>query len=75
MAVVYKITNKINGKIYIGQTTRTFEQRWKEHCNDAMNFKDIYLFHNAIRKYGKENFECEILESNIPDELILDVED
>jgi predicted GIY-YIG superfamily endonuclease len=31
MAVIYKITNLINGKIYIGETTRSFNKRWNEH--------------------------------------------
>ena len=31
MAYIYKITNKLNGKIYIGQTSRTVQERWKEH--------------------------------------------
>lgn len=53
--IIYKITNKINGKIYIGQTTHSIEKRWKEHCRD----NDGCSIHNAIRKYGKENFTVE----------------
>lgn len=34
MAFIYKITNKINGKIYIGKTLKTIEGRWKEHLKD-----------------------------------------
>ena len=32
--VIYKILNQLNGKVYIGQTTRTLEQRWKDYIKD-----------------------------------------
>ena len=56
---IYKITNKINNKVYIGQSIRPIEQRFKRHINDACN--DILNTHfaRAIRKYGKDNFICE----------------
>ena len=54
---IYKITNLINGKIYIGQTTRTLQQRWIEHCKPSST--NCVLLHNAIQKYGKENFIIE----------------
>lgn len=54
--IIYRVTNMVNGKQYIGQTTRTLEQRWKEHCSNGS--KCTYL-HNAIVKYGKENFKVE----------------
>ena len=44
--IIYKITNKINGKVYIGQTVNSLQQRWREH----RNARDKNLFHNAIRK-------------------------
>ena len=49
--IIYKITNLINGKVYIGKTTRTIEKRWQEHCY----CKDNDLLHNAIRKYAGGN--------------------
>lgn len=55
---IYKITNKVNGKVYIGQTRYTIEFRWRQHLHK----KDHTYFHNAIRKYGTENFIVEILE-------------
>lgn len=57
---IYKATNKINGKIYIGQTV-DFEKRKKEHELDRRNKNSI--FHRAIDKYGIENFEWEIIDS------------
>lgn len=56
--IIYKITNKVNNKVYIGQTRYTLEFRWRQHQHK----KDNTYFHNAIHKYGIENFELEILE-------------
>lgn len=56
--IIYKITNKVNGKSYIGQTRYTIEFRWKQHQHK----KDNTYFHNAIHKYGVGNFSIEILE-------------
>jgi group I intron endonuclease len=52
---IYKITNLINNKCYVGLTTRSVEQRWKEHCSADS------LIGKAIRKYGIECFAIEIL--------------
>jgi group I intron endonuclease len=65
---IYKITNKINNKIYIGQSVN-IEQRFYTHCSDALNKYDNNYFHNAIRKYGKENFYIEIIEECSKEEL------
>lgn len=59
--IVYMVKNKINGKIYIGQTGRTLEERWKAHCYDSLYKDTNNLFHNAIKKYGPEQFEVEQL--------------
>ena len=56
--IIYKITNKVNGKSYIGQTRYTLEFRWRQHIHK----KDNTYFHNALHKYGTENFDLEILE-------------
>lgn len=56
---IYKITNIINNKSYIGQTI-DIERRFKEHCYNYQ--KDyISLINQAIKKYGKENFKIEEL--------------
>ena len=56
MIGIYKITNKLNGKVYIGQSV-DIDTRWRQH----INAKDNYAIHNAIKKYGKENFKFEVL--------------
>lgn len=56
---IYKVTNKINGMVYIGQTNRSIWKRWEEHCKPALKTRS-YLS-AAIQKYGKDNFSVEIL--------------
>lgn len=57
---IYKITNKVNGKIYIGQTKNSIKARFLEHCWSAYskNNTNIILY-NSIRKYGVDNFVAE----------------
>jgi group I intron endonuclease len=59
---IYKITNKINGHSYIGQSLN-IEQRWTEHkkCINNTESWDRSLY-KAIRKYGLDNFSWEIIE-------------
>ena len=57
MMGIYKITNLINKKCYIGQSVH-IERRFREHCNSNTN---SYI-HRAIQKYGKENFTFEVIE-------------
>lgn len=60
---IYKATNKINGKSYIGQTV-DFEHRKHTHIHRRDGYCDPNsIFHKAIDKYGEENFEWEILGS------------
>ena len=63
--LIYKITNMINNKVYIGQTTKSLEQRLKTHKRDSIS-KNSY-FYQAVRKYGWDNFSAEIIEDNITD--------
>lgn len=55
---IYKITNKINGMSYIGQTTMSVKRRWDYHCYDKST---CHVLSAAIKKYGKENFTVETL--------------
>lgn len=67
MGCIYKITNKINGKCYIGQTMKNDPvDRWKSHCSK----KTDSAIHLAIVKYGKNNFTLEVIDNtNTIDEL------
>lgn len=56
--LVYKHTNKINNKVYIGITSRTAQERWGHNGN---NYSTSPHFFSAIHKYGWDNFEHEIL--------------
>lgn len=58
--VVYCITNKVNGKKYIGQTTLPVLSRWSAHCNEYSGCRSIA---GAIKKHGKESFTVEVLRS------------
>lgn len=53
--IIYKITNNINNKCYIGQTTKPLKTRWREH----QLAKKQQAIHHAIQKYGVENFKIE----------------
>ena len=58
MYIVYQHKNKINGKVYIGITSQKPEQRWG---SQGCNYKSSPHFYSAIQKYGWDNFEHNIL--------------
>ena len=58
MYTVYQHKNKINGKVYIGITSQKPEQRWG---SQGCNYKSSPHFYSAIQKYGWDNFEHNIL--------------
>jgi group I intron endonuclease len=68
MYFVYRITNKINGKIYIGQTNNP-EKRFNQHKNFKSKWCVSYIS-RAIQKYGEDNFTFEIIEGNESREYI-----
>lgn len=71
MIGIYKITNKLNNKAYIGQS-HNIEERWREHKlrSFSLGYYDYNsCLHKAIRKYGVENFSFEILEKCEPEQL------
>lgn len=68
MAYIYKITNQINGKIYIGKTLGTIQERWKEHCKDFKKERcEKRPLYSAMNKYGIENFIIEQVEECSPE--------
>lgn len=72
MAYIYKITNIVNGKVYIGQTIRKPSLRWNEHKSESLcptaRHGYFYHLHCAIRKYGIESFVFEIIDECPDDE-------
>lgn len=58
---IYKITNLVNNKIYIGQTTRSVEDRWRDHCTLTKS-KHKSLIRLAVAKYGKQSFKIETID-------------
>lgn len=63
MGFIYKITNTINNKIYIGQTRRSVKERFNKHLYDCnRDGYDKYSLYRAMKKYGKENFIVETIE-------------
>lgn len=70
MGYIYKITNDINDKIYVGQTINTLEQRFYKHCWEAkQDCRNTSPLHLAIKKYGKEHFTISLLEECANDQL------
>lgn len=67
---IYKITNVQNNKVYIGQTIRPIKERFHRHINDALNNVLDTHFARAIRKYGKDSFIIEQIDTaSTQDEL------
>ena len=68
---VYVHINKINNKIYVG-STKNIEKRWE--CN-GVHYKTSTRFYNAVKKYGWDNFEHEIIASHLTKEEAYNFED
>lgn len=70
MGQIYKITNTINGKVYIGQTKYTADIRLRGHIADMdREGKQDYPLYRAFRKYGLQNFRLDVLEECESDKL------
>lgn len=69
MAYIYKITNDINNKVYIGKTITTITERWREHISDSKKERcKKRPLYDAMNKYGIEHFHIEEIEKCSADE-------
>lgn len=59
--LIYKVTNRKNGKVYIGQTSVGLDERWYQHVWHSKKDRQAYALQQAIRKYGANEFSCEAL--------------
>ena len=59
---VYLLTNTVNGKQYVGQTTRGAKYRWRDHQHDAKRRGNKSVLGRAIRKYGATSFTLMVLD-------------
>ena len=73
MAIIYKHTCLISGKCYIGQTVKSLERRWQEHCADA-KYNTRRKFMLALKKYGTIDWSHEILFESEDSRVINDKE-
>lgn len=58
--VIYLITNKIDGRQYVGQTVQSIKNRWKQHKCSKPKYNSA--IHHAIKKYGADNFRIEVID-------------
>lgn len=60
---IYKITNKNNGKIYVGKTIKSLEERFEQHKRNALEDEgNCMILYNAMLKHGVENFEISLID-------------
>lgn len=70
---IYRFTNLVNGKVYIGKTTRNPELRLQEHILDAVKGSN-HLIHRAIRKYGIAVFEYQVIYNTFDEHYLNEAE-
>ena len=70
MGLIYLATNKVNWKVYIGQTWRSLKERKYEHIKASRNGNSNMLFHKAISKHGIDNFDWTVLFESDDKELL-----
>ena len=76
IAAVYKLTNIINGKVYIGETSNFVDRMstYRSVSRGRTNKNNVDAIHTAVREYGFDSFAIEVLESSTDDERIKDYE-
>jgi group I intron endonuclease len=72
--IIYKVTNLVNGKVYIGKTINTLEKRKIQHISESNANRTKSIFHKALRKYGEDNFLWEIIDSAESENELFDKE-
>lgn len=74
MPCIYKITNTINNKIYIGQTKNSAQERFWKHCSNSRSSRDCYkrlYLYKSINKHGLEKFKIEVIIEGEYNKLLL----
>jgi group I intron endonuclease len=61
--IIYRITNLVNNKLYIGKTERFLKERWKEHLISSQNPNNINHLYLSMRLYGVDKFIIEIIDT------------
>jgi group I intron endonuclease len=72
--IIYKATNLINGKIYIGKTIYSLSERKSKHLYYAKKNNNSYVLHAAINKYGADNFQWEIVDQCLFPDMLCELE-
>lgn len=70
-AYIYKISNNFDENLYVGFTSRSIEERWKQHV--YLSNKSESFLHRAIKKYGIDNFKIEVIAKSSNIEYCRDV--
>ncbi len=60
--IIYLVTNIVDNKVYVGQTTASKDRRWIQHISDA-NCKRGSVFSRALRKHGPNKFNIEAIQT------------
>jgi len=72
--LIYRVTNTVNGKVYIGKWIHpTVDRRWRLHKSAAKSGSPYY-FHRAIRKYGSDAFKVEVIDKTETSEELSEME-
>tara|TARA_Y100000592_G_C5304368_1_gene236997 strand:- start:45 stop:593 length:549 start_codon:yes stop_codon:yes gene_type:complete len=69
--IIYQITNEVNGKFYIGKTTKSIEERFEKHIYESRYNRSGSYLHKSMKKYGVEHYNIKVIESQV-DEAELD---
>lgn len=73
MFTIYLITNKLNGKVYVGKTIKKLWKRWSDHKSTALAGRKTYLY-DAMRCYGFETFDVVKIDGSDSEEELISLE-